>query len=56
MVSLERAALRPVTITFLVPPRLDACSVTSTTWLPSSLHRLANRSRPAIPRRHNLTL
>ena len=43
----EGTALRSVAITFVVPSHLDTRPVTSTTWLPSSIRRLARQKRTA---------
>ena len=48
MVTPDRTARRYVAIRFVVPSHLDTRPVTSTTWLPSSLRRRANRSRHMI--------
>ena len=39
----EGTERKSVVITFVVPSHLDTRPVTFTTWLPSSLRRLANR-------------
>ena len=48
MTTPDRTARRSVAITFVVPSHLETRPVTSTTWLPSSLRRLAKRSRQTM--------
>ena len=44
MTTPDRTTHRSVAITLVIPCHLDTRPVTSTTWRPSSLRRLANRS------------